>query len=61
MTGLRDLRVEFTHRRSIFLAAPGMTITSRSRSNYRGPISHGKLWITFDDFGIQLWCLALTP
>src|SRR6478672_8351186 len=38
-----------------------MTITSWSRSNYSGPISHGKLWITFDDFGIQLRGLALTP
>ena len=26
-----------------------------------GSISHGKPWITFDDFGIQLRCLALTP
>src|SRR5262249_58944840 len=48
-------------RRSRFLPAPGMTITSWSRSNYRGPISHRKLRITFNDFGIQLRCFALTP
>src|SRR6185503_7143953 len=60
-SSLPDLAVAEDVRRSRFLAAPGMTITSWSRSNYRGPISHGKLWITFDDFGIQLRRLALTP
>ena len=33
----------------------------RGQADHRGPISDGKLWITFDDFGIQLRCLALTP
>ena len=28
---------------------------------HASPISHGKLWITFHDFGLQLRSLALAP
>ena len=51
----------FTSAFKKFDPVPQFKATAKLGSNYRGPISQGKLWITFDDFGIQLRCLALTP
>ena len=45
----------------IWFGTGGPEVQILSPDQYRGPISHGKLWITFDDFGSQLWCLAFTP